>query len=187
MVNKYLSEQLRNIQAKYNFNPSKGSVQVTGQATEVHRAFGKFQFIVELVRKFELDICIPEQNETGNLIEKPLQKQERYLYLTQKDTSNVWKLGWSKQPNVRKKQLQTGNDGTLHSRYKLENGVVIEKYLKRALRKYKTRDRDSSTKGEWFKFSTRFVRALVAFLKERNYDIGDSDIADIKALAKEHM
>lgn len=72
----------------------------------------------------------------------------KYVYLIQSLENNTYKIGMSKNPNMRVKQLQTGNSSELKliESYQSKHASKIEKTLQR---KYSSKKR----KGEWFEFS----------------------------------
>lgn len=70
------------------------------------------------------------------------------LYLIQCDETQQIKIGVSKNPNKRLKQLQTGNGSKLRllKVYQIENDIFIEKRLHKMFWQ-------NRRKGEWFQFS----------------------------------
>ena len=70
-----------------------------------------------------------------------------HLYIIQSDKTGDFKIGRSKNPQRRLKQLQTGSPHRLKLLLIVENQGTIEKKLHRRLQKYRSR-----RNGEWFDF-----------------------------------
>ena len=70
-----------------------------------------------------------------------------HLYIIQSDKTGAIKIGRSKNPSKRLKQLQTGCPDKLKLLVIFENKGHLEKNLHRRLKSYKSRRR-----GEWFDF-----------------------------------
>jgi hypothetical protein len=70
-----------------------------------------------------------------------------HLYIIQSDKTGDLKIGRSKNPQQRLKQLQTGAPHKLKLLVIVENKGGLEKQLHRRLSKYKNRKN-----GEWFDF-----------------------------------
>jgi hypothetical protein len=129
-----------------------------------------------MVLKFDLDVTIPY--EDGKEVIKP--KVENLYFSQEEGTVNaqgyVWKFGISHDPYLRKNSLQTGNSNPLFVRYILEPNShnpemrEVEKVLKRALRKIKTRDKKKLGKGEWIRASNKFIKELVTLIKNNPAD-----------------
>lgn len=76
------------------------------------------------------------------------------LYLIS-DNSRL-KIGWSKHPERRLKQLQTGSGSTLKIVFKADVPKYMEKRVHHILRRFKTRPRN-----EWFELSGIEIDELV--------------------------
>lgn len=70
------------------------------------------------------------------------------LYIVQSDITGDIKIGRSKNPRKRLKQLQTGSPTKLKLLVEIPNAGYYEKILHKKLEKYKIRKR-----GEWFSFN----------------------------------
>lgn len=68
-----------------------------------------------------------------------------YLYFIQSNNQGMIKIGRSKDPHKRLKQLQTGNPNNLRLICYFENLGDKEKYLHEHLKKFRK-------KGEWFEY-----------------------------------
>ncbi len=73
-----------------------------------------------------------------------------HLYIIQSDVTGAIKIGRSKNPQRRLKQLQTGSPYELRLLLVLENMADLERKLHRDLKGYRFR----STQGEWFDFES---------------------------------
>tara|TARA_A100001015_G_C14951098_1_gene696792 strand:+ start:18 stop:311 length:294 start_codon:yes stop_codon:yes gene_type:complete len=71
-----------------------------------------------------------------------------HLYIIQSDKNGAIKIGRSKNPPKRLKQLQTGCPDKLKIILVVENMGHLEKNLHQRLKDYKSRK-----KGEWFEFN----------------------------------
>ena len=71
----------------------------------------------------------------------------QHLYIIQTDKTGAFKIGRSKNPTKRLKQLQTGCPDKLRLLLVLENKGHMEKNLHQRLRNFKSR-----RNGEWFDF-----------------------------------
>ena len=71
-----------------------------------------------------------------------------HLYIIQSDNTGNFKIGRSKHPNKRLKQLQTGNPNKLKLILVLENQGHQEKYLHNRINRWIRK----KSKGEWFEF-----------------------------------
>lgn len=71
-----------------------------------------------------------------------------FIYLIYKPKSDVYKIGVSKNPDFRIKQLQTGSEEVLEliTKVKTNYGYKLEKYLHRYYKSVKQ-------EGEWFKLT----------------------------------
>jgi hypothetical protein len=74
-------------------------------------------------------------------------KKEDYLYFIQADKTGMVKIGRSKHPEKRLKQLQTGSSNKLKLIACFENSGWREKILHELLEKWKVR-----ANGEWFDY-----------------------------------
>ena len=185
MNSKFIQGQIYAIQTKRNFNPKIGTTQVKGFSPQIQRDFGRFQLLLEMVKKFELDVSVPYGGE--NVVgEGVTEKKPFLLYIHQEGTSDVWKFGKSQNPSLRKKSLATGNSEPLFVRHALKPNdhnpdmEAVERVLKCALRKIKTRDKGNPNKCEWFRANKKFVRGLVSLIKTTPVDH-----SNIKALVDE--
>lgn len=75
----------------------------------------------------------------------------KHLYIIQSDVTGAIKIGISKNPQKRLKQLQTGSPYTLRIMLVLENKAHLEKYLHNKLKPYIYSK--YTCKGEWFEFA----------------------------------
>jgi len=89
------------------------------------------------------------------------------LYIIQSDKSGAIKIGRSKNPQRRLKQLQTGSPFKLKMLLVLEGKGSIEKSLHERLVEFK-----QDCKGEWFDFDS------TASLPDWIYDMIDWDVAN---------
>jgi hypothetical protein len=90
------------------------------------------------------------------------------LYIIQSDKSGAIKIGRSKNPQQRLKQLQTGSPFRLKILLILEGKGSIEKQLHRRLNEYK-----QDCKGEWFDFNS--TGSLPDWIYDKiNWDIANS-------------
>lgn len=71
----------------------------------------------------------------------------QYLYIIQSDKTGSLKIGRSKDPEKRLKQLQTGSPYSLKLIFMAEGKGHLEKRLHERLKDYRQR-----RKGEWFDF-----------------------------------
>lgn len=74
------------------------------------------------------------------------------LYLIQSDVTGALKIGVSKNPTKRLKQLQTGSPYTLKLVGVFPQQGNWEKILHDSLKAYKRTDYHKTVKGEWFDF-----------------------------------
>ena len=90
-------------------------------------------------------------------MKKQTDKQPQYIYLIQKNTESIYKIGISNNPLKRLKQLQTGNSSRLHliKVFPVVNARAIEKRLHRLLMFHRC-----SPSGEWFMLSEEYVRLV---------------------------
>jgi hypothetical protein len=81
----------------------------------------------------------------------------QYVYLIQKNTESIYKIGISENPLKRLKQLQTGNSARLHliKVFPVENARAIEKRLHRLLMFHRC-----SPSGEWFYLTSEYLRLV---------------------------
>ena len=91
-----------------------------------------------------------------------------HLYIIQTDKTGAIKIGRSKNPSRRIKQLQTGSPYKLKLLLILENQGNLEKELHKKLKPFK-----QSCKGEWFSFDC--TGSLPDWISEKI----DWDIANI--------
>jgi len=90
------------------------------------------------------------------------------LYIIQSDKSGAIKIGRSKNPQKRLKQLQTGSPFKLRILLILEGKGSIEKQLHHRLDEYK-----QDCKGEWFDFNS--TGSLPDWIYDKiNWDIANS-------------
>jgi predicted GIY-YIG superfamily endonuclease len=81
----------------------------------------------------------------------------QYIYLIQKNTEAIYKIGISDNPSKRVKQLQTGNSARLHliKVFPVDNARATEKRLHRLLMFHRC-----SPNGEWFKLTPEHVELV---------------------------
>jgi hypothetical protein len=166
----HIKHRLEVIQSRHNFNPQVNGQQVA-HLPEVAKAYGEFQTLLRLVEVFHLQAYVgdPPYDPAGlNPTKRHVARKARpvHVYFARKDGTTYWKIGSSLEPLNRIKAVQTGNDGTIRVRYVVPGGgKVLETRLKRILRRWKTRDRGSSQKGEWFDLTPVYVKSLVTQLR----------------------
>jgi len=105
--------------------------------------------------KEELSYLISQAQEASKLIqalnnfEIPDELPDMYLYVIKEDNTPNYKIGISKNPELRLKQLQTGNSSKLSLIYtvKAENRYKDETELHKIFEAYKIQ-------GEWFKLES---------------------------------
>jgi len=80
----------------------------------------------------------------------------RSVYLLKEDESNYYKIGISKSPHQRIKQLQTGSAGhiTLYDEYVSEYASKIEKAFHRKYSIY-------NVNGEWFNLTIEHTKTFI--------------------------
>lgn len=85
----------------------------------------------------------------------------KYIYLLKEDNNDYFKIGISKNPKSRVKQLQTGSSAkiTLYKAYVTEYASQIEKVLHR---RYKS----SNVLGEWFNLKESHVDSFIEDCKK---------------------
>jgi hypothetical protein len=90
-------------------------------------------------------------------VNKQTDKKPQYIYLIQKNTESIYKIGISDDPLKRLKQLQTGNSARLHliKIFAVQDARAIEKRLHRLLMFHRC-----SPRGEWFKLSEEYVELV---------------------------
>jgi len=91
-----------------------------------------------------------------------------HLYIIQSDKTGDIKIGRSKHPQKRLKQLQTGSPQKLKLLVVVENKGNIEKNIHRRLDRYRSR-----RNGEWFDFD------CVGTLPDWLHELIDWDVANI--------
>lgn len=74
------------------------------------------------------------------------------IYIIYNETTNRFKLGFSKNPTLRVKSLQTGNDNIIKLYYerKVTHYSKVEAFLKRHFKQYRT-------SGEWYEYPLKFA------------------------------
>lgn len=89
----------------------------------------------------------------------------RKVYLLKESESNYYKIGISKNPSARIKQLQTGSAGkiSLSKTYASEYASKIESTLHR-------RYTDSRIRGEWFTLTERQVNSFISECEKLEYN-----------------
>ena len=92
-------------------------------------------------------------------VKKQTDKQPQYIYLIQKNTESIYKIGISDNPLKRLKQLQTGNSARLHliKVFAVKDARAIEKRLHRLLMFHRC-----SPRGEWFNLSEEYLKLVSA-------------------------
>jgi hypothetical protein len=90
-------------------------------------------------------------------VKKQIESKPQYIYLIQKNTESIYKIGISDNPLKRVKQLQTGNSARLHliKIFPVANAPAIEKRLHRLLMFHRC-----SPHGEWFKLTPEYVELV---------------------------
>jgi hypothetical protein len=90
-------------------------------------------------------------------VKKQIESKPQYIYLIQKNTESIYKIGISDNPLKRVKQLQTGNSARLHliKIFPVANARAIEKRLHRLLMFHRC-----SPRGEWFKLTPEYVKLV---------------------------
>jgi hypothetical protein len=90
-------------------------------------------------------------------VKKQIEIKPQYIYLIQKNTESIYKIGISDNPLKRVKQLQTGNNARLHliKVFPVANARAIEKRLHRLLMFHRC-----SPNGEWFKLTPEHVELV---------------------------
>jgi hypothetical protein len=168
-VSKLIKKKLKQVQQRNNFDPSIGAEQIRGLSEGIQRDFGRFVLLLELIKELKLDIEIPFSPD-GISPGSTNTSNETFVYFIQRDSLPIWKIGFSKDPEKRCHNLQTGNDGSMWLRFKVPGGRQLEAQLKRSLSKFKTRDRNHTQKGEWFELSLDTVKKIIRYLKNNEFD-----------------
>jgi hypothetical protein len=90
-------------------------------------------------------------------MKKQTEIKPQYIYLIQKNTEAIYKIGISDNPLERVKQLQTGNNARLHliKVFPVANARATEKRLHRLLMFHRC-----SPSGEWFKLTPEYVELV---------------------------
>lgn len=168
----HIEGRLAAIQARHNFDPASNARQVTGHPVEIVVAYGRFRELLGVVDKLGLRVHVPF-DPSG--LRPAAHREVRgvrpvHVYFARKDGTTVWKIGSSITPHARVKSVATGNEGPIGLRYEVAyrtplDGRVMERRLKRHFQAFKTRDRHSSTKGEWFDLAPGVVIDTVQQLK----------------------
>lgn len=130
-------------------------------------AYGRFKELCNIIKTLNLDIKIP-YDPSGLLPSQRLHKlktRKVYIYFSRKINTNIWKIGSSIHPTQRINNIQTGNDNTLELIYTVEAPRIVERNLKKYLRKFKTRDKNDPIKGEWYALTYKFVTEIVQQIK----------------------
>lgn len=83
----------------------------------------------------------------------------RYVYLIQLEGTDVYKIGFSKNPKQRIKSLQTANPYklVLIDLYKTKRYTQIEKNLHRRFASYKVDEDEYKLQGEFFQLNVKTV------------------------------
>ena len=164
-----LQRRLSVIQQRHNFNPKCRAQQIR-HIPEVAKAYGAFQELLRLIDAFQLQSMVNIPYDPQGL--HPTKKHEArkllpvHVYFARKDGTTIWKVGSSKEPPSRVKQVQTGNDGTIHVRYVVtDGGRQLEELIKKRLQPWKTRNRNDPKNGEWFDLDPLYVKELVRCLQ----------------------
>jgi hypothetical protein len=92
-----------------------------------------------------------------------------HLYIIQSDKTGDFKIGRSKHPEKRLKQLQTGNQNKLKLILVVENSGHLEKRIHNSI-KEKSRQK---SRGEWFEFN------LSTYLPLEIYESIDLDVFNV--------
>lgn len=165
-IDQYVKKQLESIQSRYNFSPTDSIKQVPDHS-EYMVAYGRFKELCNIIKKLKLDFKIP-YDPSGLTPLQHLAKikvRKTYVYFSRKENTTIWKLGSSIYPTKRTNSVQTGNDSTLELVYEAEAPRVVERNLKKYLRKFKTRDKNNTVKGEWFNLPPETVKDIVQQIK----------------------
>lgn len=84
----------------------------------------------------------------------------KYVYLMQIEGRDIYKIGHSKNPKVRIKNIQTGNPFKVMivSSYKSKRAIKIETHLHYRFASYKIAEDDVELQGEWFNLDFNLVK-----------------------------
>lgn len=175
----YVEKRLVAIQARHNFDPAGGARQVAGHPVEIVAAYGRFRELLGVVDKLALCVRVPFDPSGLRPVARRAVREAApvCVYFARRDRTTVWKIGSSITPATRVKAVATGNDGPIRLRYEVvyptpTDGRVMERRLKRHFQAYKTRDRHSSIKGEWFDLPQQIVIDTIQRLKTGDTFVG---------------
>lgn len=84
----------------------------------------------------------------------------KYVYLIQIEGKDIYKIGHSKNPKTRIKNVQTGNPFKVlvASSYKSKRAIKIETCLHHRFSSHKITEDDVKLQGEWFKLDSNLVK-----------------------------
>lgn len=94
--------------------------------------------------------------------------KERYIYLLNIQGTNLYKIGFSKHPEKRVKEVQTANPFkvTVVDKFLTKRATKIEKIIHRMNASKKSNEIEGELLGEWFEFSADFVINFYAKCKD---------------------
>jgi hypothetical protein len=173
-VTEYLVRRLTDIQKRHNFDPEAGAAQVKELSPATIRDFGAFQELRHMAEMLGVEVKIPydpfglkpEENHV------PLESRPTYVYFTRLVTEpDVWKIGFSANPHEREGSIQTHNAGHVDLAFSIpcpgrSEARELERRLHRHFRKAKTRNRNDSLKGEWFRLPLSEVKDTIQRIKQ---------------------
>lgn len=81
-------------------------------------------------------------------------------YIIHDKKNNAYKIGMSKNPTKRLKQLQTGNSNKLYLLASFKSNQYLEKFLHKLLS-------FDNIRGEWFELTVEKLEFLIDYLEER--------------------
>lgn len=106
------------------------------------------------------------------LIGKAVTRGSGLVYFLRVQGTTIRKIGFTTNPLARERANQTGSSASLIWEYSVRGDRTLEKRLHTLNRKSKTRDKNSSVKGEWFDLTTcnnkRDLARLVTEAKNYN-------------------
>lgn len=167
----YLVGRIQEIQIKHNFDPQTGAEQINGRPTLV-AVYSEFSTLRTVAKLAQVELEIPW--DPLGLNEGVPHKSEPdasvvYFVLADEPVVNglsIWKIGHTKNMTRRLGEVQTGNHRTLATRITVPGGFLLESRFKHYYRKYKTRARNKSHKGEWIAINSDQLRADLARFRE---------------------
>lgn len=164
MTKDQIVARIAEIQHRWNFNPNVGAKQAVGLDAKI--AFGEFKTLLHHAIKEGVS-AIPFDpsglNPLGHSV--PVGDKPTFVYFVREAGSDVVKIGFSKRPYSRIREIQTGNSRPLEVIAEVQADPIVEQRILSRLRDSKTRDRNKPRKGEWVKLpgvTPAMVRELVA-------------------------